>query len=400
MSLRVNYAQSVHGKKEINAIIKVMKSSTQMGKYTREFEKKISKLFSKKFGLMVNSGSSALLLAYETLPIPKGSNIITPVLTFSTTISMMLKADHKPNFIDVKNGTFCIDENQIEDAINKKTKAISVPNLLGNLPNWPLIYKIARKHNLLIIEDSADTLGATINNYSCGKFSDISITSFYGSHIINCAGNGGMACFNNNKIYNRAKLLRSWGRSSSLFDSSSEKIENRFNIKIEGIQYDKKFVFEELGYNLEPSELGSAFGLIQLKKLKFNIKKRIKIFKSHTNFLSKFSDFFETPIQQHNVKTGWLAYPITIKNNKYFNRTDLQIFLEKNNIQTRVVFTGNILRQPAFKNIKCIKKRSYKYADKIMRNSLLIACHHGLSIREIKHIYSTINKFFKYKKIY
>jgi CDP-6-deoxy-D-xylo-4-hexulose-3-dehydrase len=158
MSLRVNYAQSVHGKKEINAIIKVMKSSTQMGKYTREFEKKISKLFSKKFGLMVNSGSSALLLAYETLPIPKGSNIITPVLTFSTTISMMLKAGHEPNFIDIKDGTFCIDENQIEDAINKKTKAISVPNLLGNLPNWPLIYKIARKHNLHIIEDSADTL--------------------------------------------------------------------------------------------------------------------------------------------------------------------------------------------------------------------------------------------------
>ena len=227
MSLRVNYAQSVHGKKEINEIIKVIKNSTQMGKYTSEFEKKISKLFAKKFGLMVNSGSSALLLAYETLPIPKGSNIITPVLTFATTISMMVKAGYKPNFIDIKDRTFCIDESQIEGAINKKTKAISIPNLLGNLPNWPLIYKIARKYNLFIIEDSADTLGATINNYSSGKFSDISITSFYGSHIINCAGNGGMACFNNKKIYNRAKLLRSWGRSSSLFDSKSEKIENR-----------------------------------------------------------------------------------------------------------------------------------------------------------------------------
>lgn len=400
MSLRVNYAQSVHDKKEINEVIKVIKNSTQMGKYTREFEKKISKLFSKKFGLMVNSGSSALLLAYETLPIPKGSNIITPVLTFSTTVSMMVKAGYKPNFIDVKDRTFCIDENQIEGSINKKTKAISIPNLLGNLPNWPFIYKIARKYNLFIIEDSADTLGATINNYSSGKFSDISITSFYGSHIINCAGNGGIACFNNKNIYNRAKLLRSWGRSSSLFDSQSEKIENRFNIKIDGIAYDKKFIFSELGYNFEPAELGSAFGLIQLKRLKFNLKKRTKLFKSHTNFLSKFSNFFETPVQKNNVKTGWLAYPITIKTNKYFDRTNLQIFLEKNNIQTRVVFTGNILRQPAFKNIECIKKSSYKYADKIMKNSLLIACHHGLTIKEIKHIYSTINKFFKYKKIY
>ena len=400
MSLRINYAKSVHGKNEINQIIKVLKNSTQMGKYTREFEKKVCKLFSKKFGLMVNSGSSALLLAYETIPIPKGSNIITPVLTFSTTVSMMLKAGYIPNFIDINDKTFCINENQIENAINKKTKAISIPNLLGNLPNWPLIYKIAKKNNLLIIEDSADTLGATINNFSSGKFSDISITSFYGSHIINCAGNGGMVCFNNKKIYNRAKLLRSWGRSSSLYDDKSEKIQNRFNIKIDGIQYDKKFIFSELGYNLEPSELGSAFGLIQLQKLNFNIKKRTNSFNSHTNFLSKFSNFIETPLQLNNVKTGWLAYPITVKNNKYFNRTEFQIFLEKNNIQTRVVFTGNIQRQPAFQNIKCIKKRSYQYADKIMKNSLLVACHHGLSNKEIKYLYSTIIKFFKNKKIY
>ena len=130
----------------------------------------------------------------------------------------------------------------------------------------------------------------------------------------------------------------------------------------------------------------------------FNLKKRTKLFKSHTNFLSKFNNFFETPIQKKNVKTGWLAYPITIKTNNYFDRKDFQIYLEKNNIQTRVVFTGNILRQPAFKNIKCIKKRVYRSADKIMKNSLLIACHHGLSMKEIKYIYLTIIKFFKYKK--
>ena len=146
--------------------------------------------------------------------------------------------------------------------------------------------------------------------------------------------------------------------------------------------------------------MGSSFGVIQLQKLNFNIKKRTNSFNSHTNFLSKFSNFIETPLQLNNVKTGWLAYPITVKNNKYFNRTEFQIFLEKNNIQTRVVFTGNILRQPAFQKIKCIKKRSYQYADKIMKDSLLIACHHGLSNKEIKYLYSTIIKFFKNKKIY
>ena len=397
MQIKVNYGKSVHGKDELKAVVDVIKNSTQMGKQTKNFENKISKLFCKKYGLMVNSGSSALLLAYEVLPIPRGSNIITPVLTFSTTVSSMVKAGYLPNFIDVNLQTYCIDEDKIEKNINKKTKAISIPNLLGNLPNWLLINKIARKYNLLIIEDSADALGSKINNISSGQHSDISITSFYGSHIINCAGNGGYLGFNNKKLYEHAKLLRSWGRSSSLYDENSEKIENRFNINIDGIQYDKKFVFAEQGYNFEPSEIGAAFGLIQLKKLKYNLQKRSSIFKKHNNFFSNFNDFFITPIQSNNVHTGWLAYPLLVKKNKYFNRTDLQIFLEKNKIQTRVVFTGNILRQPGFKNIKCIKNKQYNNADRVMKESLLIGCHHGLSNKEINYIHKKIEIFIKLK---
>jgi len=397
MQIKVNYGKSIHGKDEIKAVIDVIKNSTQMGKHTKNFENKISKLFCKKYGLMVNSGSSALLLAYEVLPIPIGSNIITPVLTFSTTVSSMLKAGFFPNFIDVNLQTYCIDEYQIEKNINKKTKAISVPNLLGNLPNWLLIKKIATKYNLLIIEDSADALGSKIEDVSSGKYSDISISSFYGSHIINCAGNGGYLGFNNKKLYEHAKLLRSWGRSSSLYDENSEKIENRFNINIDGIQYDKKFVFEKQGYNFEPSEIGAAFGLIQLKKLKYNLKKRSSIFNKHNNFFSNFKDFFITPIQSKKVYTGWLAYPLLVKKNKYFNRTDLQIFLEKNKIQTRVVFTGNILRQPGFKKIKCIKNNKYNNADRIMKESLLIGCHHGLSDKDIIYIHKKIKNFIQLK---
>tara|TARA_Y100000590_G_C15738463_1_gene1019393 strand:+ start:2789 stop:3982 length:1194 start_codon:yes stop_codon:yes gene_type:complete len=395
--MKVNYGLSVHGKNELKAVCDVIKKSTQMGKNTKLFEKKISKLFQKKYGLMVNSGSSALLLAYEILPIPKGSNIITPVLTFATTVSSMIKSGFVPNFVDVDLRTYCIDENEIEKSINKKTKAISVPNLLGNLPNWVLIKKIAKKYNLLIIEDSADALGSKINNFSSGRFSDISITSFYGSHIINCAGNGGYIGFNNKKFYEKAKLLRSWGRSSSLYDEFSEKIENRFNITIDKIRYDKKFVFEDLGYNFEPSEIGAAFGLVQLKKLNYNLKRRTNVFNQHNQFFSNFGDFFITPIQKNNVTTGWLAYPLLVKKNQYFNRTELQIFLEKNKIQTRVVFTGNILRQPGFKRIKCIKKLKYINADKIMKASLLIGCHHGLSSSQILYIQNTIKKFIKFK---
>ena len=397
--LRVPYGLSVHGNEEIKAVVKVLKNSTQMGKNVFNFEKKIAKLFNKKYGLMVNSGSSAIMLAMEALNLPEGSEVITPALTFSTTVSYIVKNKLIPVFVDVEEGTYCINENKIKDLITKKTKAILAPHLMGNIVNWKKLSPILKKNNILIIEDSADTLGATYQGKSASHYTDISITSFYGSHIINCAGNGGMVCFNNKEQYIKAKLLRSWGRSSSLYDENSEKIENRFNIKLDGIQYDKKFVFESIGHNLEPSEMGAAFGLVQLKKLNFNLNERQKNFNIHTKFLKKYNEYFILPKQLPNSKTGWLAYPITIKNNTPFTRTEMQIFLEKRNIQTRVVFTGNILRQPGFKNLKMKKnKKEYPEADKVMKNGILIACHHGLNDKMIDHIHKSIDKFI-YTKI-
>ena len=392
--LRVPYGLSVHGNEEIKAVVKVLKNSTQMGKNVFNFEKKIAKLFNKKYGLMVNSGSSAIMLAMEALNLPEGSEVITPVLTFSTTVSYIVRNKLIPIFVDVEEGTYCINENKIKDLITKKTKAILAPHLMGNIVNWKKLSPILKKKNILIIEDSADTLGATYQGKSAGHYADISITSFYGSHIINCAGNGGMVCFNNKEQYIKAKLLRSWGRSSSLYDENSEKIENRFDIKLDGIQYDKKFVFDSIGHNLEPSEMGAAFGLVQLKRLNFNLNERQKNFNIHTKFLKKYTKYFILPKQLPNSKSGWLAYPITIKNDAPFTRTEMQIFLERKNIQTRVVFTGNILRQPGFKNLKIKKdKKGYPEADKVMKNGILIACHHGLNNKMINHIHKSIDKF-------
>ncbi len=395
-NLRVPYGLSVHGKEEIAAVNKVLKSSTQMGKNVSNFEKKISKLFDKKYGLMVNSGSSALLLAMETLNFPEGSEVITPALTFSTTVGYIVRNKWVPVFIDVEEGTYCLNENKVKNLITKKTKAIVAPHLMGNIVNWQKLAPMLKRKGILIIEDSADTLGATYKKKSTGRFADISITSFYGSHIINCAGNGGMVCFNDKSKYIKAKLLRSWGRSSSLFDEKSEKIENRFNIKLDGIQYDKKFVFEKIGHNLEPSELGAAFGLVQLKKLKRNLKLRERNFNLHTKFLTKYKKYFILPKQLPGSRSGWLAYPITITDKAKFSRTQMQIFLEKKNIQTRVVFTGNILRQPGFNKIKCKKdKKGYPESDKVMKNGILLACHHGLTTEMIKHIHTSIREFIK-----
>jgi CDP-4-dehydro-6-deoxyglucose reductase, E1 len=396
---RVPYGLSVHNNKEINAVLKVLKTSTQMGKNVFELEKKVASLFHKKYGLMVNSGSSAIMLAMEVLNIPRGSEIITPALTFGTTVSYIVRNGLIPVFADVKEGTYCIDEDQIEKLITKKTKAILAPHLLGNIVNWEKISKIIKKKKIIIIEDSADTIGATHNKKSTGFLADISITSFYGSHIINCAGNGGMVCFNNKKHYLRAKLLRSWGRSSSLYDEKSEKIDNRFNIKLDGIQYDKKFVFAEAGHNLEPSEIGAAFGLEQLKKLKDNIKTRQSNYNFISNFLKKYEYLFILPKQLPKTVTGWLAYPITIKKNANFSRTEMQIYLEKRNIQTRVVFTGNILRQPGFKNIQAKKqRRGYPKADDVMQNGILIGCHQGMTKKMLFHLKRTIEEFISSKK--
>jgi CDP-6-deoxy-D-xylo-4-hexulose-3-dehydrase len=221
----------------------------------------------------------------------------------------------------------------------------------------------------------------------------MSTTSFYGSHIMNCAGNGGMLCVNSDEFYNRGKLLRSWGRSSSLF-VESEKIENRFNVEVDGIPYDAKFVFAEPGYNIEPSELGAAFGLVQLKKLNSNIDKRSANVQSLRSFFSRYEQWFVLPRQFPNSRTGWLAFTLTIKDNAPFQRRDFQIFLEKRNIQTRTVFTGNILRQPGFKNIPHkVAKEGYPEADKVMRGGVLLACHNGLREEQINHIKESVHEF-------
>ena len=237
MMTKISYGKNVYDKREINAVLKTLKNSTQMGKSVETFESKIAKLFSKKYGLMVNSGSSALILALKVMNFPRGSEIITPCLNFGTTVSSIMLCNLNPIFVDCEIKTLQIDLSKIEKKISKKTKALLIPNLIGNIPDWKEIRKIASKHKLKVIEDSADTLGATINNRSTGIYSDISITSFYGSHLISCAGNGGILLTNNNNYFLKAKVLRSWGRMSTLI-KDSENINKRLGIKLRGFDYD------------------------------------------------------------------------------------------------------------------------------------------------------------------
>lgn len=391
---QISYAKTVYGQEEIDAVIKCLTESTQMGNYSRKFEASIANLFDKKHCLYVNSGSSALFIGVEAFNFPAGSEVITPSLTFSTSVGCLIKNNLIPVFTDVEPLTYCIDCSQIESLVNDKTVAILAPNLMGNLCNWPEIRKIADKYNLVVIEDSADTLGATIDGKSSGAYSDMSITSFYGSHIINCAGNGGALAINDDMVMERAKLLRSWGRSSSLFDEKSESIENRFNVNLDGIDYDAKFVFETVGYNLEGNEVGASFGLAQLEKLDENIKTRQTNFKRQCDFFETHEKYFLNPEETYGCNTAWLAFPILIKDDAPFSRREFQIYLEERDIQTRVVFTGNITRQPMCANIKkVVADEGYPNADAIMERGVLLPLHHGLNEDMFSRLHSTIDEF-------
>ena len=223
-NLRVPYGLAVHDHEEENAVLEVIKNhKTIMGEKVSKFENKIAALFGKQFGTMVNSGSSANLLTFEILDIPENAEIITPILTFPTTLSPIIKKGLVPVFVDVEPETYVVNIDQVEQSITDKTKALMIPSLLGNVPDLKRLRKIADDNNLIFVEDSADTLGATFDGIPTGKFSDISTTSFYGSHIITAAGEGGMICCNNKKWDEKFKILRGWGRTSAI--NESEKLE-------------------------------------------------------------------------------------------------------------------------------------------------------------------------------
>lgn len=400
---RVLYAQAIYGKEEINAVTKVLSDPMKIGAgpYVREFEKKVASLFGKPHGVMVNSGSSANLLALELINLPAGSEVITPILTFATTLAPIVQRGLVPVFIDVIPGQYVIDVDQIEKHITSKTKAMLIPLLIGNLPDLEKLARIAKKHGLWLIEDSCDTIDSKFNGKPTGTYSDISTTSFYASHIITAAGGGGMICFKDKALAKRALVMSCWGRDSTLFGAyeKSEELKKRFVGHLQDQPYDAKFIFSEIGYNFQGLEISGAFGLQQLKRLSGFKKIRRNNFNNLLKFAAKYDKFFILPQQDSRTDTNWLAFPLTIKEGAPFTRQEITRYLEERNIQTRPIFTGNVLHQPAFKNIKHRKaSKEYPVADMVMRNAFLVGAHHGLKKEHLDYLKSTLSTFLdKYK---
>lgn len=390
--MRVFYAEASYSNDEIEEVTKVLKEnrlSLMDGPKVKELERRIASLFNKKYGLMVNSGSSANLLGILSLNLKKGSKVITPALTFSTTVSPIVQSGLIPLFVDVEKDTLQINTKILKNIDLEDVSAIFVPNLVGNVANWEDIYHFAKENNLKIIEDSADTIGYKYKT-SLSNWSDISTTSFYASHVITGAGFGGMVCFDDKKNYEIGLSLRGWGRRSSLY-SNSEDYDRRFEAKIDDMNYDDKYIFDDIAYNFLPSEISAAFALVQLQKLKDNLEKRIKNFLYLKNNLSYSENFF-IPKSYENVCTGWLAFPLILQNRLVNKRKDFQLYLERNGIQTRTIFTGNILRQPVAKKFKWESFGSFIISDQIMRSGLLLGSHNRQSQEKLDYIISKVKE--------
>jgi len=397
---RIEYAGSVHDDAEIDAVLEVLRGGPQalrIGKRTREMEELVAAAFGKARGVMVNSGSSALYLAVELLGLEPGDEIITSAVTFSTDIAPMVRSQLVPVFVDVEPDTYQIDVDAIEGAIGPRTKAILAPNLIGNCPDWDRIRAIADAHDLLVVEDSCDCLGATLRETPTGTRSDISLTSFALSHIITAAGTGGMVCLDDPELVDRALLLRRWGRRSEIAIYGSRRGERgarRFFSDLDGMEYDDLFIFDEVGWNFEPSELSAAFGVVQMQKLPGFLERRKRNFALLQEGFARHDDVFVRPRTTEGIDTGWHMYPIQIRPESGVSRTAYQQHMERAGIDTRMVWTGNATRQPAFRDVAHrVAPTGLANADRVMETGLILPCNHSIDDDGIAYICETSDAF-------
>jgi len=380
----------------LEALDSLLSKQTTMGTKVKKFEKKFSEYIKNKYSLMVNSGSSANLLSLSILSNPllgkkqikPNDEIITPAVTWATTVYPIVNIGAIPKFVDVRLNDFNIDETKIENSITKKTKAIMIVHLLGNPCNIDKIKKIAKKYNLWLIEDSCEAHGAKFKNKHVGTFGDISTFSFFASHHITTM-EGGMVCTNNKLLYDLGKSMRTFGWAREL--------PNKNKIETENPNIDPRFLFVNMGFNFRPTELQGAFGIHQIKRLENLVKIRIKNAQYWNKKLEPLEKYLLLPAKNHQKRNSFLFYPITVVENQYFSKTELVAYLEKNHIETRPIMTGNMVEQPVSKNFTYKNNHKLKNSHYITKNSFAIGNHHKMTEEMKKFIVDTIYDFISLK---
>lgn len=396
---RVLYATAVYDHAEIDAVLGVLRDGAgtlRIGRNVADMEQRVAELFGKRAGVMCNSGSSALYLAVELLGLSPGAEVITSPLTFSTDLAPLIRGGLVPVFVDVEPDTFNVDVDGIEAMIGPETRAILLPNLAGNAPDWDRVREIADQHGLLVVEDSCDALGALLRGAPTGTRSDISVTSFALSHIITCAGNGGMVLLDDEALRDRCLSLRRWGRRSEPQLYGSRKGERNLWEDLDGIRYDSLFIFDDVAWNFEPSELGAAFGLCQLDKLPDNYARRQRNFALYSELLARYPDLLVAPRTLSGLETAWLSYVFLLAAGAGFGRSDLQQFLEPRGIDTRTVWTGNAVRQPMMRGVSFRQPDGgLPNADAVMERGMLVPMGHSLTDDDIAYVCDGIEEFLR-----
>lgn len=372
------------------------------GRFAKEFEKNFSRYLNVRYVSLVNSGSSANLLALSALTseifkeraLKPGDEVITAALGFPTTVNPIVQNKCIPVFVDVDITTHNVLPDQIERAVSKKTKAIIIGHTLGNPFDLKKVLKIAKRNNLWLIEDCCDALGSTYNKRLVGTFGDIATFSFYPAHQITM-GEGGAVVTNKPLLHRAIRQFRDWGRDCWCDTGQDNTCGKRFIWKIGDLPlgYDHKYIYSQIGYNLKLTDFQAAIGVAQLKKLPEFIKKRRENFQKLYKELSKHKKYFILPEKQKKADPCWFGFVLVIADNAPFTRLDIVKFLESKKIATRSLFGGNLLKHPAYKNIKKRVIGNLKNSDIIMHNGFWIGVYPGINDEMIKYILTQFQNF-------
>ncbi|MBI5680690.1 MAG: lipopolysaccharide biosynthesis protein RfbH [Methanobacterium sp.] len=401
----VQYAGRIYDEKEI---ISLLNSSIDFwltaGEYAQQFEEELAKFIGVKHCLLTNSGSSANLLAISALTSPKlgkkqlklGDEVITTACGFPTTLNPIIQNNLIPVFVDVEIGTYNINVNKIEESISDKTKAIFIPHTLGNPFDIDKIVELVEKYDLWLIEDNCDALGSKYNGKFTGNFGHIATCSFYPAHHITM-GEGGALLTDDPLLKDIILSFRDWGRDCWCEPGCDDTCGRRFAWQMGDLPYgyDHKYIYSHIGYNLKVTDMQAAIGVEQLKKLPEFIKARKQNFETLYNALKAYEKYLILPEKYQNADPSWFGFPIIVKKEAPFNRDDFVSSLEGNKIATRMLFGGNLIRQPAYKDINYRLDGSLENTDLVMNNLFWIGVYPGITEKKMDYIIKMIKEFFK-----
>jgi CDP-6-deoxy-D-xylo-4-hexulose-3-dehydrase len=404
----VNYAGRIYDENELlNLVDSSLDFWLTAGRYALEFESRLARFLGVRYCLLTNSGSSANLLAVTALTSPllkerrlkAGDEVITTACGFPTTLNPIIQNNCVPVFVDIELCTYNIDTDKIEKAITKKTKAIVIAHTLGNPNNLSKILKIAQKYNLWFVEDNCDALGSRYKGKYTGSFGDIATCSFYPAHHITM-GEGGALLTSNPLLKRIIMSFRDWGRDCWCEGGHDDTCKNRFNQQFGDLPfgYDHKYVYSHVGYNLKVTDMQAAVGCAQLGKLPKFIKARKDNFKYLYEKLSKYNKYLVLPDAMSGSDPSWFGFTIMVGPNAPFTRADIVNYLEKHKIATRMLFGGNLTKQPAYQSMKYRLAGNLRNTDLVMNNLFWIGVYPGIDCDKIRYISSIFNKFMSISK--